>query len=210
MKNRRSFIKNASLIGTGIVTSPLLMAQSQDENAEGLYQIGPREGYSTHVGAMLSMMEMMRHWVIGSVEDLSQAQLDFQLDEDSNSIGAMLLHLAATERYYQLNTFDGIEWGEWDKSIANEWDLGMDLGEKGRKEILGHDVEYYIAKLNAVRAQTKKGFAERDDKWFFESEPFFGDLPTNNYAKWFHVCEHESNHRGQIKLIKKRFPENLK
>ena len=30
--------------------------------------------------------------------------------------------------------------------------------------------------------------------------------PTNNYAKWFHVCEHESNHNGQIKWIAGRLP----
>ena len=30
--------------------------------------------------------------------------------------------------------------------------------------------------------------------------------PTNNYCKWFHVCEHESNHNGQIKFLKKRIP----
>ena len=30
--------------------------------------------------------------------------------------------------------------------------------------------------------------------------------PTNNYCKWFHVCEHESNHNGQIKWIKGRLP----
>ena len=30
--------------------------------------------------------------------------------------------------------------------------------------------------------------------------------PTNNYCKWFHVCEHESNHNGQIKFLKTRLP----
>ena len=30
--------------------------------------------------------------------------------------------------------------------------------------------------------------------------------PTNNYCKWFHVCEHESNHNGQIKFFRKRIP----
>lgn len=30
--------------------------------------------------------------------------------------------------------------------------------------------------------------------------------PTNNYCKWFHVCEHESNHNGQIKFLKSRLP----
>jgi hypothetical protein len=32
------------------------------------------------------------------------------------------------------------------------------------------------------------------------------DSSANNYAKWFHVAEHESNHDGQIKLLKRRLP----
>jgi hypothetical protein len=62
-----------------------------------------------------------------------------------------------------------------------------------------------MEKLKAVRSVTKEEFAKRDDDWLFESEPFFEQQATNNYAKWFHVCEHESNHNGQIKFIKKRF-----
>ena len=32
------------------------------------------------------------------------------------------------------------------------------------------------------------------------------DFSANNYAKWFHVAEHESNHDGQIKFLKRRLP----
>ena len=30
--------------------------------------------------------------------------------------------------------------------------------------------------------------------------------PTNNFCKWFHVCEHESHPAGQIDLLIKRTP----
>jgi hypothetical protein len=41
----------------------------------------------------------------------------------------------------------------------------------------------------------------------FRFDPkFFGGMPTNDYRKWFHVCEHESNHNGQIKWLAKRLP----
>ena len=118
----------------------------------------------------------------------------------------MLLHLAATERYYQLNTFDQMEWGTWSDEIKEEWDLPMNLGEEAREVIRGHEIGYYLSKLEEVREITKKEFAERDDDWLMISEPFFDNLPTNNHGKWFHVCEHESNHNGQIKFIKKRLP----
>ena len=165
------------------------------------------EGYShAHRDAVLSSMNMMRTWVVGGVKDLTVEQLDFQIDDQSNSIGAMLLHLAATERYYQLNTFDGMEWGTWDDDIKAEWDVPMSLGPEARAQIKGHDINYYLEKLDEVREATKKEFAKRDDDWIMKSEPFFGGEPTNNYCKWFHVCEHESNHNGQIKFIKKRMP----
>lgn len=208
--NRRNFLTTSGLVLTGCLAAPILANSTNKTNPEDLYLIGPKDGFTPHIGTMLSMMTMMRAWVIRQVKDLSVEQLDFQIDDQSNSIGAMLSHLAATERYYQLNTFDGIPWGEWDESIKAEWDIPMGLGEKGREALKGQPVEHYLEQLQSVRQQTIDRFKTLDDDWLMESEPFFPLSPgeqgqTNNYCKWFHVCEHESNHNGQIKFIKKRF-----
>ncbi len=206
--NRRKFFRDSALLGAGLITAPLISfaETNQSFSSDNLYLLGPMEGYAPHVGALLSSMNMMRAWVVYQVKDLTVEQLDFQVDDQSNSIGAMLWHLAATEKYYQLNTFDKMAWGSWSAEIKKEWDLPMNLGDKGRDEIKGNPIEFYLEKLDSVREVTKTEFAKRDDDWLMESEPFFQNLPTNNYAKWFHVCEHESNHNGQIKFIKKRFP----
>ncbi len=206
--NRRNFIKGTALLTAGFVSAPLInFSQTVPiQNPDDLYLIGPQKGYSPQIGTLLSTMTMMRKWVINTVKDLTKEQLDFQIDDKSNSIGAMLLHLAATERYYQLNTFDEMEWGTWSEEIKKEWDAPSGLGEKGRKLINGNNIDYYLSKLEEVRAVTKKEFAKRDDNWIMKSEPFFANKPTNNYCKWFHVCEHESNHRGQMKFIIKRLP----
>lgn len=206
--NRRKFIKESTLLGAGLLTVPLesLANTRSKSGADGLYIIGPKEGYTPEIGTLLSTMTMMREWVIRNVKDLTAEELDFQIDEQSNSIGGMLLHLAATERYYQLNTFDELEWGTWNEEIKKEWDLPMNLGKKGREQIKGHEIGYYLSKLEEVREITKKEFAKRGDDWLNKTEPFFEEQATNNYCKWFHVCEHESNHNGQIKFIKKRLP----
>ncbi len=204
--NRRTFVKKSSLMASSMIAAPMI-ANSETSllpPEKSIYLIGPQEGYTPHIGTLLSTMTMMRTWVIASVKNLSQRELDFQVDDKSNSIGAMLLHLAATEKYYQLNTFDDMSWGSWSDDIKNEWDVPMGLGEKARTEVKGHKIGYYLSKLEEVRAITEKEFAKRDDDWLMKSEPFFGNQPTNNYCKWFHVCEHESNHNGQIKFIKKR------
>ena len=105
-----------------------------------------------------------------------------------------------------MNTFDEMEWDSWSKKTKKEWDLPMNLGEEGRKHIKGHEIDYYLSKLQEVREVTMQEFAKRDDEWLMKSEPFFEEKPTNNHCKWFHVCELESNHNGQIKFIKKRIP----
>lgn len=196
------------MLGIGITTGlfssrEIKVSNTQDDS---IYLVGPQDGFSPHVGSLLSMMTMMRVWVLDTVKDLTVEELDFQIDDESNSIGAMLLHLTATERYYQLNTFDEMEWGTWSDDIKAEWDVPMGLGKEGRDQIKGHDISYYMSKLEEVRAITIEEFAKRDDEWIMKSVSFFENKPTNNYCKWFHVCEHESNHNGQMKFIKKRLP----
>ena len=206
--SRRKFFKKSAIITAGLITTPLInFAQSPAiQSSDSIYLVGPQEGYSPQIGTLLSTMTMMRKWITNTVKELTMEELDFQIDDKSNSIGAMLLHLAATERYYQLNTFNELEWGTWSEDIKKEWDVPMGLGEKGREQIKGNDINYYLSKLEKVRAVTKKEFAKRDDDWIMKSEPFFEDKQTNNYCKWFHVCEHESNHNGQMKFIAKRLP----
>ena len=204
---RRNFLRRTFSLSSGLMLTPLVnFSRSKTINSDSIYLIGPQEGYSPRVGTLLSTMTMMRAWVIETVKNLSQEQLDFQIDEKSNSIGAMLVHLAATEKYYQLHTFDEMKWGSWSKKIKNEWDVASALGPEGRRIIKGNSIDFYLSTLEEVREITKTEFAKRDDEWLDKSEIFFDNKPTNNHAKWFHVCEHESNHRGQMKFIIKRMP----
>jgi uncharacterized damage-inducible protein DinB len=152
------------------------------------------------------MMDWMRNTILYPVRGMSVAELDYLVDDQANSIGAMLWHLAATERFYQIHTFEEKKWGEWDKADEKEWGVASGLGDKARKEIKENDLDFYLNKLDKVRANTLKELAKRDDEWLLsvDQDWFWG--PTNNYCKWFHVCEHESNHNGQFKFIKSRFP----
>ncbi|WP_431121975.1 DinB family protein [Flagellimonas flava] len=207
--SRRKFLTNSALVTAGFTLTPgssFASSKAEKSTKNDLYLIGPKDGYTPEIGTLLSTMTMMRHWVINTVKDLTMEQLDYQIDDQSNSIGAMLLHLAATERYYQLNTFDEMEWGSWSDEIKKEWDVPMSMGQEGRKKIKGNTIDFYLSKLEEVRDKTHQELARRDDAWLEKVEPFFQNKPTNNYCKWFHVCEHESNHRGQMKFIIKRLP----
>jgi uncharacterized damage-inducible protein DinB len=174
----------------------------------GLDILGPRPGYSPQVGTFVSMLTWMReaNGVIRATKGLTQADLDHLFDPHANSIGALMLHLAATETYYQMNTFDGMKWDSWSAPVKQKWDPAMGLGDAGRKTIKGHDREYYLNILQETRAKSLAEFKKHDDAWLMAVDKSWPWGPTNNYCKWFHVCEHEAHHTGQIALLRKRLP----
>ncbi|MDG2449092.1 MAG: hypothetical protein P8M34_05625, partial [Saprospiraceae bacterium] len=73
-----------------------------------------------------------------------------------------------------------------------------------RKEIKGYSLDFYMEKLDRVRNHSLEELKKKDDTWLLEPDESWFWGPTNNYCKWFHVVEHESNHNGQIKYIKSR------
>jgi Protein of unknown function (DUF664) len=210
---RRSFLHAACALPVAAPAINLLAVSAGSDallalpdDSKNLDIIGPREGYSPQIGILVSMMNWMRFVMLRSVQGMNQDQLDFLLDDKANRIGAMLFHLAATDHYYQLQTFGNIKWGSWSDDEKKKWDVAMNLGEPARKEIKGHDLNYYLDILTETREKTLAEFRKRDDKWLASVDDSFPWGPTNNFCKWFHVCEHESNHNGQIKLIKSRLP----
>jgi uncharacterized damage-inducible protein DinB len=198
--SRRNFLlASASLTATGlsIFSSPSLA--QEDEG----WMIGPTKGYTPEIGTLVSMLNFTRMQVLHNVKGLSQADLDFLIDGKANTIGALLMHLAATETYYGLNTFGGMKWESWPDEVKKKWDIPMNLDEPARKAIKGNSLDYYLNALHESREKNLAEFKKRDDKWLTVVDTEMG---MNNYAKWFHVAEHESNHDGQIKFLKGRVP----
>ena len=205
--SRRAFLKTASAFAvampgfTAFVPSALA-----DESKESDTIVGPRKGYSPQVGTLVSQMAFMRSQVYDSTKGMSQKDLDFLLDDKANRIGALLLHLAAVEKFYQANTFQGLSSDKIPESFKQKWGMSMELGESARKGITGNNLDYYVNILKESREETLAEFRKRDDAWLLAVDQKWGWGPTNNYCKWFHVTEHEANHNGQIKLLKARLP----
>ena len=186
----------------------LWLPQTVGAEDSNLNILGPRPGFSPQLGAFVSELTWMReaNGVISATKGLTQADLDYLVDPNANTIGALMLHLAATETYYQLNTFEGKKWDTWPDSVKKQWDAAMDLGDAGRKTIKGHDCDYYLSILQETRAKTLAELKKRDDTWLMAVDKNWPWGPTNNYCKWFHVCEHEAHHTGQIAFLRKRLP----
>ena len=108
--------------------------------------------------------------------------------------------MASVEFFYQKITFEERDITEEEFKI---WEAALDLGEKGREQIRGNSLDYYLNRLEEIRNQTNKLFKEKDDAWLHKESELWGQT-GNNYFMWFHTFEDEINHRGQINFIRKR------
>jgi uncharacterized damage-inducible protein DinB len=134
-----------------------------------------------------------------AVEGLTIVQLDHLHDGSSNSIGALLAHIAVVERWYQILTFEERRPKALEQAA---WEPALTLGAEGQRLLRGKPLEYYVNDLSAVRRLTLEGLAARDDAWF---ERTLSAAPAMNaHWAWFHVAEDEINHRGQIRWLRAR------
>src|SRR5437762_4598262 len=136
-RSRRSFLKASASLGCGLGAaglSSLSIAGAVEGTAdEGLNIIGPRKGFSPQIGTLVSMLTWMRNAILQPAQGLTVTELDYLHDSKANSIGALLLHLAAVERLYQLHTFEGIKWDARAALTVKEWSVPAALGEAARQ-----------------------------------------------------------------------------
>ena len=168
--------------------------------AAAQYEIESRDGFTPQIGILVDMLEEIKDRIEGEVADLSLAQTDYRFDEQANSIGALIMHLAATEAYYQVESLEGTAWSAEDMAF---WGGASDLGPASREAFVGKPVSYYLEVWGRVRRKTLEGLAARDDAWL--ASPL-GE-GANNHWVWFHVLEHAAAHMGQIGLVKQRLPD---
>jgi uncharacterized damage-inducible protein DinB len=173
-------------------------------NQDNLYLIKDIPGYAPQISRLMSMMNYARHTTLTCVEGLTIEQLDFTFDDSSNSFGALLLHFAAVEYAYQLETIENRDLNEHE---MERWGAALDLGDRGRREIKGNSLEYYLETLQGIRNKTFAFFSTVTDDWLYEETDFWYGRRANRYFKWFHVFEDEINHRGQMRWLRKRLPK---
>jgi uncharacterized damage-inducible protein DinB len=156
------------------------------------------------IGRLVCMMTYARETLLQSVQVLSREDLDHLHDAKSNSIGSLLAHIDAVERWYQILTFEDRE------PPANEvapWLPALDLGESAREKIRGRDLESYMSDLDRTRQATLTALRDRTDEWL--EAPLPAAPKMNAHWAWFHVAEDEINHRGQIRWLRARLPSAI-
>ncbi|MGB0525062.1 MAG: hypothetical protein ACPGJS_18965, partial [Flammeovirgaceae bacterium] len=169
-----------------------LMIDGTRAEADLTYLIGPIDGYTPQIGAMVSMLTNVTNELEYLVKNLSQEEIDWLFDEKANSIGAIIMYLIAVEDAYQLYTFENR------RRTAEErekWSAAMKLGDEGREKFKGKPISYYLEQYREVRAKTLAELKKRDDEWF--KQALRPDALHNNHYCWFAMTGLISNYIGQ-------------
>jgi uncharacterized damage-inducible protein DinB len=163
------------------------------------FRLEPLPGYAPTIGRLVGILVYARKTTLAAVEGLSIAELDHLQDDSSNSIGALLAHIATVERAYHRLTFeDRVPSPE--ENVA--WEPALKLGAEGRRVLRNKPLEHYVHELAEARRVTLEGLAARDDDWL--ERPLLAAPAMNAHFGWFHVAEDEINHRGQIRWLRAR------
>ncbi|MCA0982937.1 DinB family protein [Halobacillus yeomjeoni] len=164
------------------------------------YECKPAAGYTDKIGELVFMLEHVRAVTISEIEALRVEDLDRIPGQGGNTIGALLMHMAAIEKVHQLISFENRDINE---AEFEQWGAALELGELGRKNIQGNPIEFYTDLMKETRNQSLCMLKRKSDEWLYERNEWPNGLGYNNYYLWFHVLEDEINHRGQIRMIQR-------
>ena len=165
------------------------------------YRIEPLPGYTPTIGRLVGMLHYARKTTLAAVEGLSIAQLDHLHDDASNSIGALLAHMAVVERGYHILIFEDRQASPTELA---SWEPALALGDEGRRLLRDKPLEHYLHDLSEARRLTLDSLATRDDVWL--EQPLRAAPPLNAHWSLFHIAEDEISHRGQIRWLRARLP----
>ena len=169
----------------------------------------PVEGYTPQVGRYVAQMNEVRASLKREVEGLSTEHLDWHPDDNTESIGTMLLHI------------DGVEWswifedifGRPDTEYPGEWPEVMPI-RVGVEQVRGRPVAWYLDKLDATRQRTLeviKSFTDADLARLVGEADLGPKREKRSYLftiDWiiWHIIQHEASHLGQKELLRRLGP----
>ncbi|MBL4744767.1 MAG: hypothetical protein JKY08_00220 [Flavobacteriaceae bacterium] len=94
------------------------------------------------------MLNNLSNRVEKALVNMSVYELDYLHDQKANKTGALIMHLAAAEKHYQVYTFENRELNAEEKKI---WNTALDLEQAGRDTFKGQSVAYYLQRYKEVR-----------------------------------------------------------
>ena len=167
--------------------------------------VNPIPGFDPRIGLYLAQLEDVRERTKRYVDGLTQAQLEWHPNPKVESIGTMLIHVAAVE----------LSWIQEDirrEPMGEEWRIGFPI-RFGIPQISGESLAYFIGLLDSTRAVTRDVLAGVTDADLSRALVPLDDEDTPDAPQFtiewilYHLIEHEAHHKGQIAVMKRLLPD---
>ncbi|MCK5299358.1 MAG: DinB family protein [Candidatus Heimdallarchaeota archaeon] len=160
------------------------------------YKLTRDSELSPRVAIWFSQMQEIRDLVLFTINEIDDELLDFTLDERKiETIGTLLLHIAAVEWSWIFEDIDGLEmdFDEWEYAFPLRPDVNLpQLKGKGKK--------FYLDKIEKVRLKVYNRLKKFKDE---DLDQLVGSYAMKFTIEWIlhHILNHEIWHLGQILLI---------
>ena len=166
--------------------------------------ISPPAGFAPRIGQYIAQLEDVRGRTMRYAEGLSPWQLAWFPNPKVESIGTLLLHIAAVETSW-------IQEDIMRQPMGEEWRIAFPI-RFGIPQISGKPLEFFIEKLDSSRAMTRQVLAKMTDADLDRSVTSLDDegaVEAQRYTiEWilYHLVEHEAHHKGQIAMMRRLLP----
>jgi uncharacterized damage-inducible protein DinB len=170
-----------------------------------IIDLRPVSGHAPRIGLFLAQMEDVRTVTKRYIEDLKPEQLSWHPNPKVESIGTLLLHIAAVEFSWILEDIFG-------RPMGAEWEIAFPI-RAGMSQVSGQPLLYFSDKLDAVRGEVRSALATLTDadldRVIIPQDSGVSAEEKPGYTiRWIlhHLVEHEAHHRGQIAVMKRLLP----
>lgn len=168
----------------------------------------PFGGTNDHsIDYLLGIIEDARCTTLQVIDGIGKEELHWQIDEGWNTIGVLLSHIIAAEKYFRIEFIEDKRLNEEERK---EILPGLTMGKHIPELITNQAVEEYVAELETTRRemiQAIKGLSLED---FHRKREGYNPETGHNLA-WtlYHLAEDEVHHRGQMSIIKKLYKREM-
>ena len=167
------------------------------EESKELIALDRRGDLCPRVAFLFSMMDKVRSRLLRVVEDFTDKELDYSPDmERIETIGTLLLHIAAVEWSWIFEDIDGEEM-DYEK-----WKHAFALREENLPQLTKQGLQFYIDRLIEVRSEVFVRLRNLDDS-DLHTLVEVGNAEVSIEWILFHLLEHEAMHIGQISILKR-------